>query len=118
MTTNTRIPLALLPALSLLVGWLDYGPLRDSPHAGMLATLYALASLALVFAWFRIDARMQQYRPSKAMNAGVIALAMLAIPCYLFNSRGARRGAKALGLALVLFVATLSCYAIGAALAR
>lgn len=118
MTTNKSVPLALLPALSLLVGWLDYGPAHDSPHAGALATVYALVSLALVFAWFRLDARARNYTPSKTMNAGVIALAMLAIPCYLFKSRGARRGFKALGLALLMFVGTLLCYAIGASFVR
>jgi hypothetical protein len=67
--------------------------------------------LGLIFAWYHIDSDMQGYERSVWMNVFVVAIAIVAIPMYLFASRGARRGARAFSyLLLYTFVLLLIVY--------
>ena len=109
------LPLVLLPALSLLAGWLDYGLARG--HGDVTSAGYAIAAIALVFAWFLADARRRRFHPSRSLKCGVVVLGVVSVPYYLFKSRGGRGGARALAWALLLFVVAMACYGAGAALA-
>lgn len=105
--------LAALPLLSLLFGFLEYGP-RQSPQSGSLTmTLHAVASLVVVFVWFRMDSRRLDYRPSIVLMAAMLALTFLALPYYLLRSRGAAGGIKALALSFLLFAVTMILYRVG-----
>jgi hypothetical protein len=63
-----------------------------------------LLSTFLTFAWYRYDSDARQYRRSYPLNVGVIALSLLALPYYLFRSRGLLSGLLALVLLLVLSI--------------
>jgi hypothetical protein len=117
MNKTTFLPLASLLTLSVLAGWLDYGPAGSSQYAAALGTLYLLAALALVFIWFRADARLRQYHPSRSLQGAIVALTVLALPYYLLKSRGAGAGVIAIALAVLAFIASMTCYALGSALA-
>jgi hypothetical protein len=65
--------------------------------------LFALLSVGLVFAWYRMDSRRCGYRRSPVLDAMVIAIAILALPYYFFRTRGLWGGLRASGL-LVLAI--------------
>ncbi|MEO6103197.1 MAG: hypothetical protein ABIP44_06115 [Pseudoxanthomonas sp.] len=67
---------------------------------------FMLLGLLFVFAWYRLDSDEQGYRRSVILNIAVIAITILALPYYLFRSRGFFRGL----LGTVLFIATAIAY--------
>ena len=67
----------------------------------------ALLSLVVLFWWFHLDKAEHDYRAGKLMNAGVLLLAAVALPIYLIRSRGWKRGAMAIGVALLFLAGTL-----------
>jgi hypothetical protein len=72
----------------------------------------ALISLVLLFWWYHLDKAERDYRAGKLMNAGVLVLAVVALPVYFIRSRGWRRGPRTIALALLFLGAT---YALGEA---
>jgi peptidoglycan/LPS O-acetylase OafA/YrhL len=118
MAKKKTVPLVLLLALSLLVGWLEYGPARESQYTATLLMMHALMSLALVFAWFWLDAKERHFKTSILLKIAVSGLAIFALPYYLFKSRGPVGGSKAVCLSLLMFVATMTCYRAGTWLAQ
>jgi amino acid transporter len=68
------------------------------------AIAYAIVGILLIFAWYRLDSDQRGYRRSIALNASVIAIAVVGLPWYLFRSRGAKRGLIATLIAVVLYV--------------
>ena len=66
--------------------------------------LFLLLAVALIFTWYRLDVEEHQYARSILLNAGVIALALVAFPYYLFRAHGPRRGLYATGIFLALGV--------------
>jgi hypothetical protein len=69
---------------------------------------YAVVGSLLIFAWYRLDSDQRGYRRSIGLNIGVIAIALIGLPYYLFRSRGAKRGLIATGVALVVYVASVA----------
>src|SRR2546425_3006852 len=65
-----------------------------------------LLSLVVLFWWFHLDKAEHDYRAGKLMNAGVLVLAALALPIYFIRSRGWKRGAIAIGVALLFLAGT------------
>ena len=110
--TGTRL-LALLPAFSLLFGCLEYGPHQGPERGSALLTLHAVTSLVLVFAWFWIDARRRGYKASIPLKVSMLVLTIVALPYYLFRSRGLAGGLRALALSILLFAATMIAYRVG-----
>jgi hypothetical protein len=51
--------------------------------------IFSLVGLALVFAWYRIDAEERNYRRSIGLNIAIVAVTIIAFPYYFFRSRGA-----------------------------
>jgi hypothetical protein len=111
---KSTIPLLLLPALCLLEGWLDYAQ-RPARHT--TGYVFELLVFILILCWYHYDTMQRGYRRSKGQLVAMLALPAFALPWYLFHSRGARQGGKAFGLALLMMLAALSCYGIGARLA-
>lgn len=64
---------------------------------------FALLTVGLVFAWYRMDSRRCGYRRSPVLDVMVVAIAILALPYYFFRTRGLLGGLRATGL-LVLAV--------------
>jgi|SRR2546426_1363484 len=112
LRTQTKL-LALLPVLSLVFGCLEYGPLRGPEPGSVLLTLHAVSSLALVFAWFWIDARDCAYKVSIFLRVAMLVLTVVALPWYLFRSRGFVDGLRALGLSILVFAGTMMAYRVG-----
>jgi|SRR6266850_5682311 len=110
--TQTKL-LALLPALSLVFGCLEYGPARGPEAGSALMTVHAASSVALVFIWFWIDARNRAYRASIFLKIAMLGLTIVALPYYLFRSRGFAGGVKGLALSIVVFVLTMAAYRLG-----
>jgi len=110
--TQTKL-LALFPVLSLVFGCLEYGPLGGPERGSVLLTLHAVSSLALVLAWFWIDARDRSYKPSIVLRVAMLILTIVALPYYLFRSRGFVGGLKALGLSILIFAGTMMAYRVG-----
>lgn len=52
----------------------------------------------LVFIWYRLDSDERSYRRTPFLNVAIVALAIVAIPYYLFKSRGRSRGSMAFGI--------------------
>ena len=87
--------LALLAALTLLspvVETLMTG--RIQPYGGydIVSTLLALVP---IFWWYHVDKAELGFRAGPLQNAGVAALALVALPVYFIRSRGWKRGAIA-----------------------
>jgi|SRR6266850_5513973 len=110
--TQTKL-LALLPVLSLAFGCLEYGPARGPEAGSVLLTLHAVASLALVFAWFWIDARDRAYKASIVLRVAMLVLPVVALPCYLLRSRGWVGGLRSLALSILVFAGTMMAYRVG-----
>jgi len=112
VTTQTKL-LALLPVLSLAFGCLEYGPAHGPEPGSKLLTFHAISSVALVFAWFWIDARNRGYRASIFLKFAMLCLTIVALPYYLFRSRGFAGGLKASALSAVVFAGTMVAYHVG-----
>jgi len=65
-----------------------------------------LLSLIVLFCWYHLDKAEHDYRAGKLMNAGVLLLAAVVLPIYLIRSRGWKRGAMAIGVALLFLAGT------------
>ena len=72
---------------------------------------YGLAEMALslviLFWWYHLDKAEHAYPAGKLMNAGVLVLAVVALPVYFIRSRGWQRGTRTIALALVFLGLTL-----------
>jgi CDP-diglyceride synthetase len=67
----------------------------------------------LVFLWYRMDASERSYRRSLWLNLSIVGLALVALPYYLFRSRGAKGGAIATLLALLVYLANMVATVVG-----
>lgn len=109
--------LVALPLMALVFGCLEYAPLRGPERGSWLLTLHAVASLVLVFAWFLVDERRRGYKASIVLKISMVVLTVVALPFYLFRSRGLAGGFKALGWSIIVFFGTMACYRVGMLLA-
>ena len=73
---------------------------------------------ALMFAWVYADSAERQYSRSALLNVGIIGLAVVFIPVYLFKSRPSGSKAKALGIFVALFVGYIVISYAGSAFAH
>jgi hypothetical protein len=105
--------LILLPVLSFVFGCLEYGPARGPEAGSAPLTIHAVLALAVVFAWFVIDTRDRGYRASIVLRVAMLALPIVALPYYLFRSRGATGGIKAMASVVLVFAGTMAAYRLG-----
>jgi hypothetical protein len=70
--------------------------------------------LALMFIWYRLDAKQRGFECSVALNIAVVVAALLALPYYFFRSRGLRGGSIATLLFLLAAAAWFVFFRIGA----
>lgn len=87
--------------VGLADGLLVNGALLETIYIGAL-----VCDLFLVFAWYRSDARWRSFRRSRALDICVIAFMGVALPYYLFRSRGLRRGFLATAGAIAFMLAS------------
>ena len=106
MTSQCKKTLVLfgLFLTKFLEGALDQHFYPENPfNPVVLAATFVV--LTAVFAWFRLDAIERSFHRSARLNIAVVGLALVAIPYYLFKSRGGQRGAAATAIFLLLVVA-------------
>ena len=70
------------------------------------AIIYAIVAVFLIFLWYRQDSDEIGYPRSRLLSIGIVGFALVALPYYLCRSRGAKRGAVATGLMLLVAVAS------------
>lgn len=72
---------------------------------------YGLAEMALslviLFWWYHVDKAEHAYQAGKLLNAGVLFLAVVALPVYFIRSRGWQRGTRTTAIALLFLGVTL-----------
>lgn len=103
--SKKAIILVVLALASLLAGMIGQYYWPGAPFSAADA-VYALVGAFLIFAWYHIDAGQRGYRRSIWLNAGVILLAIVAVPYYFFRSRGFKSGLVWTGLFLLLLAVT------------
>jgi hypothetical protein len=81
--------LALISFVTPLVEMLVTGRVEEF---GKFALVENLLSIPPIFWWYHADKADKGYRAGPLMNAGVVALAIIALPIYFIRSRGWRRG--------------------------
>jgi|SRR5438874_13067170 len=106
-----RRPKALALILLAVVSFV--APLAERWATGRVDpfSTYGLAEMALslviLFWWYHLDKAEHDYQAGKLMNAGVLVLAVVALPVYFIRSRGWQRGTRAIAVALVFLAVTL-----------
>ena len=94
------LALALISFLMGIFGQYFY-PGIDLPKSDIPFLLF---SLFLIFYWYHLDAIEHKYRRSVLLNISVIFITFLALPYYLFRSRGFNKG----------FIATIGFFVLAA----
>lgn len=111
--SGKTIALGALLALALLAGFIE-GSFATTDVAASLSAGHLAITVALIFVWFYLDARERKYQSGIALKLLMLGLTVFALPYYLFRSRGAKGGFKALGFAVLLFIAAMILYRLGA----
>jgi hypothetical protein len=109
-------------ALSIAVLGFIYGAVwvffyRSDGEPETVAIFGILLTVA-VFVWFREDATAHSFRRSPILNMAVIGLPIIAVPFYLFRSRGLKGGALATSVAFLIFAASIASSWLGSIVAR
>ena len=94
----------------LLLGLVSFaGPILETWWTGRVEPLsnfdlgFTLVAISLIFWWYHVDKRERGYRAGPLMNAGVVALSVVALPVYFIRSRGWKRGLLATLAAAAIF---------------
>ncbi|MBT9613849.1 MAG: hypothetical protein IV108_11365 [Burkholderiales bacterium] len=72
----------------------------------------------IVFAWVHTDSAERQYQRFALLNIGIVGLALVFVPVYLFKSRPSGAKAKALGYFCALFLGYIAISYAGATFAQ
>ena len=96
--------LAAISFIAPLVEQAATGHVEPFSNYGLAETA---VSLVLIFWWYHLDKAEHAYQAGKLMNAGVLVLAVVALPIYFIRSRGWKQGTRTIALALVFLGATL-----------
>jgi hypothetical protein len=75
-----------------------------------------LLSLIALFWWYHLDKADHHYRAGRLMNAGVLVLAIVALPIYFIRSRGWKRGALAIAVGAAFLAGTFVLSELGESL--
>lgn len=111
----------LLVALLMVVFIMSFMNVTLTGHLSVPQPWKVLEQLALVcciYGWYHMDKTQRQYPAGALLNVAVVALSIVAVPVYLFRSRGAKQGAKAFILFLVFLGAMLAALILGGAVAK
>jgi hypothetical protein len=110
--------LAILALISLAVPLLEVLLTGRVEELGRFALAQNLLSIPPIFWWYHVDKAHKQYRAGPLMNAGVVALAIIALPVYFIRSRGWRRGSISILKGLVVVAAITLLGMLGEAIGK
>ena len=115
---KTRLPLLVIMAASFGFGLLNGAITGHYRASNPWHLMEKLTVVTLIYWWYHCDKIERQYQAGKWLNVGVVALAVVAVPIYLFQSRGAKGGALATVLFVVAFFGFLASLGLGAAVGK
>jgi hypothetical protein len=101
----TAWSLATLAVISLVVPLVEVVMTGRSEELGTYALAQNLLSIAPIFWWYHSDKSARGYRAGPLMNAGVVALAIVALPVYFIRSRGWKIGSLSILKGIVVVAA-------------
>ena len=78
------------------------------------AIVFMIANAFLAFLWFRLDSDQRSYRRTPFLTTAVVGISAVAIPYYLFRTRGIRGGA----IGVLVFVSLLFGYGVMSVVGR
>jgi hypothetical protein len=102
--------LALLGVVSLVGPMLEVALTGSVEPFGKFELGETVVAVGLVFWWYHLDKGEHNYQAGPLMNAGMVALTLVAMPIYLIRSRGWKAGGIATVIAAVVLAIT---YALG-----
>ena len=108
--------LALLAAISLLSPVLEAVATGRVEPFGNFALAEAFVSIAPIYWWYYLDKQERGFRAGPLLNAGVVALAVVALPVYFIRSRGWKRGGVSTAIAAGVLAATFGLGWLGEAI--
>ena len=76
--------------------------------------VFMLAYAFFIFLWFRLDSDLRCYRRTPFLSTAVVGMSVVAIPYYLFRTRGFRQGV----VGVLIFVSLIFGYAAMALIGR
>ena len=79
--------------------------LSDGPFAKAAEFVFVGIYITLIFTWYYHDSGKRLYRRSSILTAALVGVTIVAVPYYLFKTRGFKGGAKASGLFFLLVIA-------------
>jgi riboflavin transporter FmnP len=110
--------LAILAAISLVMPVIEVAVTGGIEDFGKWALAQNLLCLPPIFWWYHTDKAEKGYRAGPLMNAGVIALTVVALPVYLVRTRGWKRGALSIAKGTAIFGALILLGMLGEWLGR
>ena len=111
-------------ALALLALVSFFGPLLEMLVTGGVESYShweigeTLVALALIFWWYHVDKAEHGYQAGPLMNGGMLLVMAVAMPIYLFRSRGWKRGAIAVAIAIAIALVSFGLGELGEWLAK
>src|SRR4051812_35396952 len=90
--------LIVLAALSFLSPALEMAITGRVDAFSSFGLVETAVSLVVLFWWYHLDKADHDYHAGKLMNAGVLLLAVIALPIYFIRSRGWKLGGRGIGL--------------------
>jgi hypothetical protein len=110
-----RATLLLLGAVGLLGAFLAMHPYFGTRNGVILLNAASIVlSLLLLFFWLHADGKETGYRRSRWLNVGIVMLAAVFVPYYLYRARPAGRRLRAFGFLLLFVFAWLLLNVVGA----
>jgi hypothetical protein len=106
-----------LPIFSLATALLGSPTVTTTDPPDALLAFQALGAITIITFWVALDARERKYRVSLLLWVSLIGLTGVALPYYLFRSRGAGAGFRASGWGLGVFAVTMLFFHLGSRLA-
>ena len=114
----TLIPLVMLLAVAFIIGLLNVALTGQLSVGRSWKVMEQLVIVSIIYWWYHADKAQRQYRAGVFLNAGVVALSLIAVPIYLFRSRGATQGAKAFAFFIAFLAALVASLVLGGAVAK
>jgi len=105
--------LVVLSFASPLVEMLVTGRVETLSTYGLIETV---VEVVLLFYWYHLDKAQHDYHAGRLMNAGVLVVAVIALPVYFVRTRGWKRGAITIAQAAAFLLLTLVLAEAGEAL--
>src|SRR5713226_9149564 len=115
---SARIPLFVILVATFLFGLLNviFTGKLSIPTSWKLTEQLLL--VMLIYWWYYLDKTQRTMRTGPLLNIGVVALPIVAIPVYLFRSRGFKSGFVSFLLFIGFCATALATLVVGAALGK